>query len=159
MTVSEYSKILDFFDEIRLCGNLSDPVFNPNFITFLKMNYERDIKIKIHTAATGKPLSWYKKAFEANPDAVWIFGIDGLPKDSHKYRINQKGERLFEAMKLGRQMGVECVWAHIVFRYNEGTMEECQKLAEENDIRIVFVKSGRWQDNDPLKPLNPENYL
>lgn len=160
MSVEEYSKIIDFFDMVRFCGNLSDPVFNPNFITFLKMNYERGIKTKIHHAATGKPLSWYVKAYEANPDAVWIFGIDGLPKDSHKYRIRQKGEELFEALKLANYRGIDCVWTSIIFRYNEDTMEECKKLAEENNIRLVFVKSGRWMgDNDPLKPLNRENYL
>lgn len=159
LTVSEYAKLLDFFDEIRICGNISDPVFNPNFITFLEMSYEKKVPVKIHHAATGKPLSWYKQAFEANPDAFWVFAIDGLPKDSHKYRINQKGEQLFEALKLCNEMGLKCVWAHIIFRYNEDTLGECQKLADENNIRLVFVKSGRWQPDDPYKPLRRENYL
>lgn len=159
MPIEEYTKIADYFDVIRFCGNISDPVFNPNFIDFLRINYERNIKTKVHNAATGKSLDWYKRAFEANPDALWIFGIDGLPKDSHIYRKNQRGEDLFKAMILCNSMGLHTVWQHIIFKYNENTMDECKRIASENDIELVFIKSNRWRKDDPLKPLNQNNYI
>lgn len=159
MTIEEYTKIANYFDIVRFCGNISDPVFNPYFIDFLRLNYEMGIKTKVHNAATGKSIDWYEKAFKANPDALWIFGIDGLPEQSHIYRKNQKGEYLFEVMKLCNNMGLDTVWQHIIFKYNESTMDQCKELADKNNIELVFIKSNRWTDNDPLKPLNPENYL
>ena len=159
MTVEEYRKIIAYFKDVRFCGNVSDPVFNPNFIDFLKLNFENDIVTRVHHAATGKSLDWYKKAFEANPKAIWIFGIDGLPEDSHKYRVNQDGVALFEAMKLCRDMGLISTWAHLIFKYNEKTMDSCRQLANDNNIPIYFVKSSRFEINDPLRPENKENYL
>ena len=43
-------------------------------------------------------MSWYIKAFKANINARWIFGIDGLPNESHNYRVNQDGEKLFNVI-------------------------------------------------------------
>jgi len=34
-------------------------------------------------------MHWYESAFESNPNAEWHFGLDGLPEESHLYRINQ----------------------------------------------------------------------
>lgn len=159
MTVNEYSKIISYFDEVRFCGNVSDPVFNPNFIEFLKMNYENNISTKVHTAATGKSLDWYKKAFKANPKAMWIFGLDGLPEDSPIYRKNQDGKALFQIMKTCRKMGLDTVWIHIIFRYNENTIDQCKAIAKENDIFFYEVKSDRFDGpEDPLRPLKKENY-
>lgn len=159
MTVSEFEKIIKKFDTVRFCGNISDPVFNPNFITFLEMCYEKNIKCKIHHAATGKSLQWYEKAFKANPNAIWIFGIDGLPKDSSIYRKNQDGEKLFDIMLLCNDMGLHSAWLYIIFRYNENTMDEARQLARKHNIELHFVKSSRYEENDDLMPKNKENYI
>ena len=58
--------------------------------------YIKKSSVSVHHATAAKPRKWYPKAFQANPNARWWFGIDGLPKESHKYRINQDGEKLFE---------------------------------------------------------------
>lgn len=159
MSVSEFSKILDKFQQIRFCGNISDPVFNPNFITFLEMCYSREVECVIHHAATGKSLDWYRQAFAANPKARWYFGIDGIPEDSHKYRKNQNGPQLFKAMVMCKEMGLDANWAYILFRYNENDIDAAKLLADKFDIQIYFVKSSRFAETDPLKPLNRENYL
>jgi len=52
----------------------------------------------IHNASSLKSKKWYIEAFKAHPDMRWIFGIDGLPKDSCMYRVNQDGEKLFDIM-------------------------------------------------------------
>ena len=101
----------------------------------------------------------YKRLFEANPNAKWIFGIDGLPKDSHKYRINQDGEHLFNMMKMANDFGLSVIWQCIVFRYNENDIEKCKQLAKENNIKIDINMSGRWRNDDKYKPLNPKYYL
>lgn len=158
MSIDEYRKIIEYFDNVVFCGNISDPVFNPNFIKFLELNYEHNIDCEIHHAATGKPLTWYEKAYKANPKAGWVFGIDGFPEESHLYRKNQNGPALFEAMKLCKKLGLRTTWRYIIFKYNEYSIKECKMLADHYDINIQFVRSSRFDLDDPLKPENLNNY-
>ena len=141
------------------CGQISDPIFNPLMIDKLKYCYEHKIPIILNTAASQKPVKWYKEAFEANSKAYWIFGVDGLPKDSHKYRIHQDGPKLFEVMKMGSKMGNNIRWQYIVFNYNENNIEEARQLAKDNGIQFDVIHSGRWEEKDPYKPKNPNYYL
>lgn len=152
MTMVEYEKVIKFYPHIIFCGNASDPVFHPQFTNFLAINYERGIGTEIHHAATGKSLEWYRKAFEANSNAKWCFGLDGFPENSDIYRKNQKGQQLFEAMKLCAEMGLHAIWRYIIFRYNEDDQDECKKIADYYNIEMQFVRSSRFSENDPLKP-------
>lgn len=163
MTVEQFNKLVNYFARIDLCGQISDPIFNPNFIDFLKICKEKNKKISIHTAASQKPESWWKQAFKSNLDAHWIFGIDGLPHESFLYRINQDGEKLFKMMQLAKKCGVKYViWQYIIFSYNENHIEEASKLAKDNDIIFELNYSGRWQkenEHDIYKPIDPSKRL
>ena len=37
MSLSNFKKLLDYFDHFSFCGQVSDPIFTPNFIEILKM--------------------------------------------------------------------------------------------------------------------------
>jgi len=152
MTIEEYEKIVSYFDHINFCGNISDPVMNKWFIDFLKINYTRDISCEVHNAATGKKLSWYKEAFDSNPNARWIFGLDGYPEESSIYRVNQKGHELFEAMKLCAQMGLDTSWRMIIFKYNEDHVDDCRRIAESIGVNFQQIISSRFKQDDPYKP-------
>ena len=91
MTLDEFKKVCDYFQHIILCGQVSDPIFHNNLDIMLKMAYEKNIFIEVHTAASHRKTETYQRFFSANPKAKWYFGIDGHPRDSHKYRINQDG--------------------------------------------------------------------
>ena len=160
ITVEDFSKVLDFFTHINFCGQVSDPVHHPKFVELLEMIRERkDHSTSIHHASAAKPLKWYPKAFEANPRAQWWFGIDGFPKDSHKYRTNQDGEKLFDIMiESKKYLNITPVWQYIIFRYNENDIDEAKKLAQDNDINFNLNYSSKWfSEDDPLMPLN-KNY-
>ena len=157
MTIEQFSKIVKYFKYIDFCGQISDPIFNPNFITFLAMCKDANKKSKVHTAASQRPMSWYEKAFDTNLKTKWIFGVDGLPEESCMYRINQDGEKLFEDMKMGAKKGMKIDWQYIVFSYNEDNIEEACRMAQDNGISFVINYSGRWtNENDPYKPKNPK---
>lgn len=144
LSLKDFKKCLDFFKGgITFSGQLSDPVFNKDFIEMLKMCYDKKIDTKINTAATGRKEQWYKKAFLANPNARWCFGIDGPPHLSHLYRINQKGEFLFEMMILAKEMGLEVDWQYIVFDYNKKYLEDCKKYAKLLKIDMIILYSQR----------------
>ena len=160
MPWDDFLKIAKFFKKgLIFCGQISDPIFNPKMIEMLKYCYDNKIPIYINTAASQKPMEWYEKAFDANPKAIWVFSIDGLPKDSHKYRINQDGPKLFEVAKLCAKRGLTPRWQYIVFNYNENDVEKCRKMAEDNNIYFDLNLSGRWGVKDAYKPKNPKYYL
>ena len=157
MSFSDFKKVHSFFDHLTFCGGVSDPIFHPQFIEFLKLLKGR--KTVIHTAASHKKEDWYRKAFEANTDAYWTFGIDGLPKDSHKYRINQDGEHLFKMACMAAKIVDKVKWQYIVFNYNEDNIEEARQMAKDNNLIFEVQKSSRFWEGDHLMTKNKKYYI
>ena len=152
----DWKSILHHFDYLNFCGQVSDPMMHPKLSSFLSDIHLNEKYGQVHTAVSQKPIKRYIQAFEANPNAKWIFGIDGLPKDSHKYRTNQDGEKLFEIMLEAKNILIKPPqWQYIVFKYNENNIEESRSLAKEAGLEINFMYSARYTKDDPLKP-SPE---
>ena len=146
LTINDAEKLLKFFDAgLMLCGSISDPVHWPNLIDFLKLtnNYPNK-SIQIHTAATQKSLSWYKHAFSlCHKNIVWRFGLDGLSDTSAVYRVGQNSQLLFDAMVLGKSMGLTIEWQYIIFKHNQHQIEKAKEFAQKHNINLFFVKSNR----------------
>lgn len=163
ISIENFKIILDHFEHLNFCGQVSDPVHHPKFIEILSLIYNhKDRKSSsVHHASAAKPMKWYPKAFEANPNTRWWFGIDGLPKDSNKYRTNQDGEKLFEILKVAAGiLKQKPVWQYIVFSYNEDDIKEAHNMAKDVGAEFMLINSSRWMgDDDPLKPKNPEYSL
>lgn len=161
MSMENFAKVAKHFKHINFCGQVSDPVHHPKFIEILEYCFKNKNSVSVHHATAAKPMKWYPKAFQANPEARWWFGIDGLPSESHKYRINQDGEKLFEIMKEARQhLRQRPVWQYIVFKYNEDHIDEALDMAKEADVEFMILHSSRWLGkDDPYRPTNPEASL
>lgn len=162
LSIKNFQKVLNHFDHINFCGQVSDPVHHPKFITFLKMIKEQGNKTcSVHHASAAKPYDWYIEAFKANPNAKWWFGIDGLPEQSCLYRINQDGEKLYKIMIEARKiLNQKPIWQYIVFSYNEESIDEAQRMAKDIDVRFMIHHSSRWLGKkDPYRPKNPEYSL
>ena len=141
-------KIVKYFKRVSFCGTFSDPIFNIHFIDILKICRDENIFTEVHNAASHKPEKWYQEAFLANKNANWIFGIDGLPKDSHKYRKNQDGEFLFDMMLLNKYLGMRPEWQYIVFDYNKDDIEEAKKIAKRHKLKFMLITSKRPVSKD-----------
>ena len=153
MSDIEFDIILNYFEYIRFCGNISDPVFHPRFHKFLEKVYLQKKKAIVHTSASHKKMDWYKTAFKSNINARWKFGIDGLPHQSSTYRINQDGEKMFDIMLMCNEMGIETVWQYIIFSYNQDNIEEAKQLAKKHNVNIEFMITHRvGRDHEWLRP-------
>lgn len=156
MPLDRFEKILEHFDHINFCGQVSDPVHHPKFIQILKMLNDAGGKSSsVHHASGAKPESWYYKAWEAFPKARWYWGIDGLPKDSHKYRKNQDGEKMFKMMlESTKYLKTKPIWQYIVFSYNENDIDEAMSMIKGVDnLDFMLVNSSRWlRGEDWLRP-------
>tara|TARA_Y100000768_G_scaffold214227_1_gene161434 strand:- start:1053 stop:1664 length:612 start_codon:yes stop_codon:yes gene_type:complete len=159
-TISEWEILTDFFDEIQCCGQISDPIFNPYLLEFFKIAKRKGTYLLINTAASHKPEKWYNEAFDTFGPGEWIFGIDGLPNESHKYRINQDGEKLFEMAKLCAKKGITTRWQYIIFKYNENHIEQARQMAKDNGIIFEISTSARFEGpDDPYRPTNSYHYI
>ena len=143
LTPEQFKKIIKYFKRVSFCGTFSDPIFNVHFIEILKICRDENIFTEVHSAASHKPEKWWQEAFLANINANWIFGIDGLPKDSHKYRVNQDGEFLFDMMLLNKYLGSKPEWQYIVFDYNKDDIEEAKKIAKQHKLKFMLILSNR----------------
>jgi len=158
LSIENFKKVLKFFKGINFEGQLSDPVHHRSFINLLKMSFEADIETEIHNASSAKSKEWYIEAFEANPNAQWVFSIDGLPAESKTYRINQDGPKLFDIMVESKKYLVnKPVWQYIIFSYNEYSIDAAIALAKEVGVGFYLVQSSRWNgNNDWLMPTRLE---
>ena len=153
--MNSFNKLIKYFNHINFEGQYSDPVHHPKFLEILKMCYDKKISVAVQHASAAKSEKWYIEAFKTNPRALWRFSIDGLPKDSHKYRINQDGEKLFRVMKEATKiLHKKPMWQYIVFNYNENDIETCKQMARDIGVDFYVMKSGRWRNglNDPYLP-------
>lgn len=154
MPFDEFKKVISHFNHVNFCGQVSDPVHHPKFKEFLAYLNEQKKSTSVHHASGGKPLKWYPEAFKANPNARWWIGIDGLPEDSPKYRINQDGHKMMEILKLAKKhLKIMPIWQMIVFKFNENDIDKCAKLAASLGVEFALINSSRWLgDGDPLRP-------
>jgi glutaredoxin len=139
-------KLLDFFKRgVFLCGQLSDPVYWPNLFEFLKLsNNYLDRTISLHIAASQKNIEWYKSAFGlCGKNIIWKFGIDGMEDTGPIYRVGQNSKLMFEAMLLGKAMGISIEWHYIVFQHNVHQLDEARLFAKLHNIPLHLVKSNR----------------
>jgi hypothetical protein len=145
---------------INFEGQYSDPVHHPNFLKMLELCFKYNVPARVQHSSSAKPHSWYIKAFKINPLAIWNFSIDGLPKDSHKYRINQNGEKLFNVMKEStKHLHNKPSWQYIIFNYNENDINEATKLANEIHVNFYTVQSGRWNITTDNSYMPSEKYI
>ncbi len=160
LTVETFAKLLKHYDRFMFNGQISDPIFNQDLELILKIMKAKIPREKmhlssIHTAATAKHIKedYYIKLFNANPDIRWIFGIDGLPGQSEKYRINQDSAFLMRMMILAAEYGVPTTWQWIAFSFNEDSIDQAKAIADTWGITLEIVASSRWfNPDDPRRP-------
>jgi MoaA/NifB/PqqE/SkfB family radical SAM enzyme len=157
MSVEDLQKFIDGgFTYLEFCGQQSDPMAHPNILEFISLCY--NIKLDIHTATSHRKKDFYENAFDrSGMKTKWIFGLDGLPEESHKHRVNQDGVHLYEMMKLGARMGINVIWQYIVFNYNQDHIEQSKKMSVDDGIEFKLSFSDRWTiyTDVPLTHLKP----
>lgn len=158
LDIADFKKIIKYFNTVCFGGQISDPTLHSKFHQLLEIAHISKIAVEVHVAASHRPVEWFDKAFDANPNAKWFFGIDGLPESSSKYRIRQDGQKLFDMMRRARQKGLHCVWQYIIFAYNENDIEQAKTLAANINVEFLLLKSSRFLKDDEYRP-SEGNYL
>tara|TARA_B100001093_G_scaffold265757_1_gene254206 strand:+ start:1193 stop:1774 length:582 start_codon:yes stop_codon:yes gene_type:complete len=148
----EMHKILDYYDQINFCGQISDPIYHPNFLNLLKLAIGKYVRIS--TVGSGKTDSFWDEAYSYNRGKNnWYFGVDGIDEKSEIYRVGSNFKDTWARMQQGRALGHNIVWQYIIFGYNEDDMEEAVNIARQEDFTLVFVRSDRHRQHVRAVPL------
>ena len=148
MPKEDIKKFIDSgFKFLEFCGQQSDPLAHPDILDIISLC--SDIKLIIHTATSHRKKEFYEEAFDRSGLMTsWVFGLDGLPEESHIHRINQNGVHLYKMMKLGAEMGIPVKWQYIVFNYNQDHIDQARQMAEDNGIEFALSLSGRFEKKE-----------
>jgi MoaA/NifB/PqqE/SkfB family radical SAM enzyme len=145
MSDSDFQKIVDYYSiGITFCGQISDPIYHPNFLQFLKKCDGTGRAIRIATNGTGKSLDWWKQAFSfGKTENAWFFGVDGIDEKSEIYRVGSNFKNVWEMMKLGKSLGNIIVWQFIIFEYNQHELDEATEIAKREGFGLQFISTNR----------------
>jgi len=141
---------------ILLNGTYGDPIYYPKFNEMIKFFKQQGSNIVIHTNGSYKEKDWWIELLDMldNKDVI-NFSIDGTPQNFTNYRINGDWESIETAIKLAVKSQVTTYWKHIVFSYNEDTIDQAEQTSKELGIDKFMINNGdRWLENDWLKPKN-----
>lgn len=153
LPIDDLRKLYNFFGPaapVNFCGMYSDPVYYDEFYSALEMMWDYpDKKFVISTAAHQKNIEWYQRAFDIAPkqNLIWIWGLDGLPGTSERYRIRQNSKLIFEAMILCAKQGFRTKWQWIDFDFNRKEVEQARQIAQDNGI-IFHMKPAFGKTNE-----------
>ena len=152
LPIEDFQKIINYFEHcITFCGQLSDPIYHPDFLTFLKMLDGTGRGVRIATCGQSvknrHTTAWWEEAFTYGMNEnAWYFGVDGIDKKSELYRIGSDFDQVWETMRLGKSMGAPIVWQYIIFGYNEHEIERAKEMAEEEGFTLLLIKTNRGFD-------------
>ena len=149
----EFRKILNYYEnQITFCGQISDPIYHPDFLAFLEMMNGLGKGLRVATNCTNDKSGnmddkWWEKAYSYGlGENCWVFGVDGLDEKSELYRIGSNFKQVWETMKMGVQAGHPIVWQFIIFGYNEHEIEQAKEIAHKEGITLLLIKTNRGFD-------------
>ena len=149
----EFRKILNYYEnQITFCGQISDPIYHPDFLAFLEMMNGLGKGLRVATNGTNDKSGnmdnkWWDKAYSYGlGENCWVFGVDGLDEKSELYRIGSNFKQVWETMKMGVQAGHPIVWQFIIFGYNEHEIEQAKEIAHKEGITLLLIKTNRGFD-------------
>ena len=149
----EFRKILNYYEnQITFCGQISDPIYHPDFLAFLEMMNGLGKGLRVATNGTNDKSGnmdnkWWDKAYSYGlGENCWVFGVDGLDEKSELYRIGSNFKQVWETMKMGVQAGHPIVWQFIIFGYNENEIEQAKEIAHKEGITLLLIKTNRGFD-------------
>lgn len=131
---------------VTLCGNTGDPIYHPEFHSFVEYFKQHGAVLRIITNGSYRSEEWWNKtvSYLDSADTV-VFSVDGLPENFAQYRINADWESIHTAMKICVQAPCRTLWKYIVFSFNENNIADAESLSKQIGIDVFTIdKSSRF---------------
>lgn len=159
ITFSQFiDPVIDQINIFEFKGTMGEPIFHPKFLDWVNWAKAAGKKVFIHTNGQAGKTLWKRLAPLLDKDDRVIFGIDGMPEDFMKYRVNAKWANLEAAINALRGHA-QIIWQFIVFSYNEHEIEAAKTLSQTMGMdEFLVVHSPKWREgSDWLKPIGDGN--
>ena len=153
LEAKDFKKIADYYNNgLTFCGQISDPIYHPNFLSFLKILNGQGRAIRIATNGSHRSDEWWEEAYSYGVgENAWYFGVDGIDEKSELYRVGSNFKDVWSRMQQGRDLGHTIVWQYIIFGYNEYEVDRAIEIAKEENFALLLIKTNRG--------FNPKNGL
>ena len=134
-------------DSLFMCGNLGDPIIAQDCLEIFQ--YLRatnpSIRLSMHTNGSARSTSWWKTLAETSVRVT--FGIDGLTDTHTLYRVGTDFDQIMRNATAFIQSGGHAEWHMLVFKHNEGQVEDCRALSEKLGFSKFTAKhTSRFTD-------------
>lgn len=134
--------------KISLCGNYGDPIYHPDFINFVKGLKSRGAIVSITTNGSYKKHEWWEELVSnLNSSDTITFSVDGTPENFTQYRVNADWESIKVGMEVVANSHCDSFWKYIPFAFNQGDIEQVEKLSQTIGIKKFRVEfSDRFDE-------------
>ena len=120
---------------IWLCGNYGDPIYHPRFHELVSALKSRGATLKITTNGSYKSPDWWHELCKLLTKLDSIeFSIDGTPDNFTIYRQNADWASIKHGLEVCAQYPIKKIWKYIPFSYNQKSIDEARKIAEQFNI-------------------------
>ena len=148
----------DSLDLIHFCGNVDEPVINPDILDITKYFYDLPTKgprLFIATNGGTRDEKFWSKlghlSYERSNDGKYsgvfaVWGIDGLEDTNDIYRINVDWNTLEKNWKAYIKAGGEAFWQFLVFPWNKHQIKEAETRALNEGFTKFLVKQSYHRD-------------
>lgn len=141
--------------DISLCGNVDEPVINPEIIEIVEYFLELNDSLTVIISSNGgcRSVGLWKKLGEISKQTgrlVVIFGIDGLEDTNHIYRRNVVWKRLQENFRAYINNGGIAIWQFIVFEHNKHQIDEAQKTCKEEGFKKFKIRESSRKNRNGI---------
>lgn len=151
-------------NRILFCGNWGDPIYSKDFVGLVRAIKTQNpgCQLQIQTNGSGKSQNfWTNLATELLDNDILIFSIDGSPENYNKYRVNSTWEDVELAAKtvietkkqLGKKTSI--AWKHLVFSYNEETIDQAYDKSVELGFDQFFLQQSMVANEKWLSITRP----
>lgn len=152
MLKARLSNILCHTDLINLSGTFGEPTLHPEFVDII--DYFHDVspaQIRMDTNGSQHPESWWRSL--ASKNVVITFNVDGITQKSHeRYRCGSRLSTILANLRTYVDCGGEAELQFIVFKHNEGEVNDAKQLCMELGIKFHPITSRHYDDKNK-KPV------
>lgn len=116
--------------ELQLCGNLGDPMMNPDLIEGCNTWSEMGVKGIFFDTNGGLRSEEFWRELAQIRGVYCTFSIDGLEDTNHIYRVGVDWDKLERNFIAFIEAGGVAEWKFLIFKHNEHQITEARNLAQ-----------------------------
>lgn len=136
----------NLYDRIhaKFCGELGDPLLNPDVEELIFIADNVFNKVEIHTNGGLRSSTWIRNILKrTSKRTVFIFGIDGLSNDVNQiYRVNVNTKLALKNM-IESSKHRTTKWEYTIFSHNYHELNSVIDLSKKYDIDLLCRFNGR----------------